>query len=137
MTGTALTDQIELAEVYRLGCLKIPTNKPCQRVVQPDLIFATEHEKWAAVIEETKQAIERGQAVLIGTRSIDKSNLLSDLLHQQKIKHVVLNAHQEQREAEIIKHAGEPGHVTVATNMRGAVPISNLIHRSRQREVCT
>jgi preprotein translocase subunit SecA len=119
MTGTAVTDSVEFATVYHIGCLKIPTNKPVRREVLPDVIHATEMEKWRAVMEETKAAVERGRAVLVGTRSIDKSEILSRLLHEAGVPHVILNARHEAKEAAIVAEAGRKGRVTVATNMAG------------------
>lgn len=119
MTGTCMTDAIEMAQVYGRGALRIPTNRPCIRDMPPDLIFGTEEKKWLAVVAKIRSLLNEGRAVLVGTRSIDKSMLLASLLEQEKIVHVVLNAHQEAREAEIIQHSGQPGHVTVATNMAG------------------
>jgi preprotein translocase subunit SecA len=119
MTGTCMTDAVELAQVYGRGALAIPTNRPCIRQHPPDQIFANEQSKWHAVVATIEEQIRRGRAVLVGTRSIEKSLHLSQLLTSAKIQHTVLNAHEEEREAEIIKHAGQSGRVTVATNMAG------------------
>lgn len=119
MTGTADTDASEFAEIYRVGTLPIPTNRPCIRKVGEDLVFATEEEKWNAVAEEVKTYIEHGRAVLVGTRSIDKSEVLSKKLTELNIPHTVLNARNEAKEAAIVAEAGQPGRVTVATNMAG------------------
>lgn len=119
MTGTCMTDAIEMAQVYGRGALRIPTNRPCIRKHPPDAIFRSEEAKWLAVVAKIRELLTQGRAILVGTRSIDKSLLLSELLTGEKIPHVVLNAHHEGREAEIVKHAGQPGHVTVATNMAG------------------
>jgi preprotein translocase subunit SecA len=119
MTGTCMTDAIELAQVYGRGCLKIPTNRPCIRQHPYDVILATEEEKWNAVVERIRELIEQNRAVLVGTRSVERSMLLSSKLQEAGVAHTVLNAHQEDREADIVKLAGQPGRVTVATNMAG------------------
>lgn len=119
MTGTADTDASEFAEIYHVGTLPIPTNKPCIRKLGIDLVYATEEEKWDAVVEEVRAYVEHGRAVLVGTRSIDKSEVLSAKLTAAGIEHTVLNARNEAREAAIVSEAGQPGKVTVATNMAG------------------
>jgi preprotein translocase subunit SecA len=119
MTGTALTDQVEFAEVYRLGCLRIPTNKPTRRRIELDAVYGSEEAKWNAVADLAAEQVRLKRAVLIGTRSIDKSELLSVKLNQRGIEHVVLNARHEASEAKIVEVAGRPGRVTVATNMAG------------------
>ena len=119
MTGTCMTDASELAQVYGRGSLRVPTNRKCIRRNLPDMIFATEEQKWDGVVNKIREILAQGRPVLVGTRSIDKSFLLSKKLTDAGIAHTVLNAHEEEREAEIVKHAAEPCHVTVATNMAG------------------
>jgi preprotein translocase subunit SecA len=119
MTGTCMTDAIELAQVYGRGCLKIPTNRPCIRQHPLDMILATEEEKWQAVVDKIRELVANERAVLVGTRSVERSVLLSTKLREAGIAHTILNAHEEEREAEIVKQAGQPGRVTVATNMAG------------------
>ncbi|MBY0589504.1 preprotein translocase subunit SecA [bacterium] len=119
MTGTCMTDAIELAQVYGRGCLRIPTNRPCIRQHPLDSISATEEEKWKRVVEKIRELVALERSVLVGTRSVERSLLLSNKLQEAGIPHTVLNAHQEEREAEIVKQAGQPGRVTVATNMAG------------------
>jgi preprotein translocase subunit SecA len=119
MTGTAMTDAREIAEIYGRGVLPIPTHRPRIRDLLPDCVFATEEKKWGAVAEAVQTESSRGRAVLVGTRSIDKSELLSDLLRQRGVEHVVLNARHEANEAKIVAEAGCVGRVTVATNMAG------------------
>lgn len=119
MSGTILTDQRELGEIYAVGSIGVPTNRPCIRKNYADKIFATEDSKWRAVVRRVSLMIEQGRAVLIGTRSIDKSEHLSRMLTEAGIEHVVLNARQEEFEATIVSEAGKPGKVTVATNMAG------------------
>lgn len=119
MTGTAMTDAVEFAAVYRIGAMKIPTNRPCIRERYPDLVFGSEAAKWDAVVKEIGQMVAQQRAVLVGTRSIDKSELISELLTANGIPHVVLNARHEEKEAGIVAQAGQPGKVTVSTNMAG------------------
>ena len=119
MTGTALTEEKEFREIYSLDVVEIPTNKPVGREDLPDLIYKNEHGKFNAIINEVASAHEKGQPVLIGTTSIEKSELLSRELKRRGIKHEVLNAKQHEREAQIVAQAGKPGAVTVATNMAG------------------
>ena len=119
MTGTALTEETEFNEIYKLDCVEIPTNKPCIRNDLPDRIYSTERGKYNAVIERILESHEKGQPVLVGTISIDKSEMLSDALKRRGIKHSVLNAKYHQREAEIVAQAGKYGAVTIATNMAG------------------
>ena len=119
MTGTAQTEATEFAQIYRLDVLSIPTNVPVIREDFNDLIYKTEREKFDAVIEEIKLLHAKGQPVLVGTASIEKSEALHTLLKQEKIPHTVLNAKQHEQEGEIIMHAGEKGAVTIATNMAG------------------
>ena len=119
MTGTATTEAAELMNTYGLGVVPIPTNKSIARMDQPDLIYKGELGKFQAVIDDIAQRHERGQPVLVGTVSVQKSELLSKMLTQQGIAHEVLNAKQHTREAEIVTQAGRLGAVTVATNMAG------------------
>ncbi len=119
MTGTADTEAFEFREIYGLDVVVIPTNKPVSRIDYNDLIFLTEQEKYNAVIEEIKEATAQGRPVLVGTASIESSELISNALDAAKIKHSVLNAKQHDSEAQIIADAGRPGTVTIATNMAG------------------
>ena len=119
MTGTAATEAEEFREIYGLGVVEVPTNKPITRVDEDDQVFRTAAEKYKAMIEEIKKAHERGQPVLVGTTSIDKSEMFSKLLEAEKIPHNVLNARQHEQEAQIIADAGKLGAVTIATNMAG------------------
>jgi len=119
MTGTADTEAAEFKKIYDLDVVVIPTNEPMIRVDYPDVIYKTEHEKFKAVVEEIKELNQRGQPVLVGTISIDKSEQLSGMLSKSKIKHDVLNAKNHEREAEIVANAGQRGHVTISTNMAG------------------
>ena len=119
MTGTAQTEEDEFQEIYKLDVIVIPTNKPMARLDDADSIYKTELAKFKAVIDEVIQAHEKGQPVLIGTVSIEKSELLSKLLQKRGIKHNVLNAKFHDKEAEIIAQAGKLGAVTIATNMAG------------------
>ncbi|MBQ6816479.1 MAG: preprotein translocase subunit SecA, partial [Clostridia bacterium] len=119
MTGTAMTEEQEFREIYKLDVIEIPTNKPLARVDEPDVVFKTERAKYAAVIEKIIKANQKGQPVLVGTVTIEKSELLSSLLKKRGIKHNVLNAKHHEKEAEIIAQAGKLGAVTIATNMAG------------------
>ena len=119
MTGTAETEASELWEIYKLDVSVIPTNRPIQRKDMDDLVFKTAREKYNAVIEEIDRLTKAGRPVLVGTTSVDISELLSRMLNLRGIKHNVLNAKQHQREAEIVADAGKAGAVTIATNMAG------------------
>ena len=119
MTGTAQTEAAELVNTYQLAVVSIPTNKSVQRLDQPDLIYKNEGAKFAAVVEEIVEKNKNGQPVLVGTISVEKSELLSRQLNKRGIKHEVLNAKQHSREAHIVTQAGRIGAVTVATNMAG------------------
>ncbi|EMW7170921.1 preprotein translocase subunit SecA [Vibrio fluvialis] len=119
MTGTADTEAFEFQSIYGLETVVIPTNKPMIRNDMPDVVYRTEAEKFAAIIEDIKERVVKGQPVLVGTVSIEKSELLSNALKQAKIKHNVLNAKFHEKEAEIVAEAGKPGAVTIATNMAG------------------
>ena len=119
MTGTAATEAEELYKVYKLEVTQIPTNKPMVRKDLPDLVYRTEQGKWDAVVQEVKDRNAKGQPVLIGTTSVEKSERLSDELRRHGIKHEVLNAKNHEREALIIAEAGQTGAVTLSTNMAG------------------
>ncbi|MCW8930044.1 MAG: preprotein translocase subunit SecA [Gammaproteobacteria bacterium] len=119
MTGTADTEAFEFHEIYNLEVIVLPTNNPMQRLDHGDLIFLTQEEKFDAIIEDIKGCQERGQPALVGTASIEVSELLSNALNKAKIKHEVLNAKQHAREADIIAQAGQAGNITIATNMAG------------------
>ncbi|MCA0870384.1 preprotein translocase subunit SecA [Seohaeicola saemankumensis] len=119
MTGTALTEAEEFAEIYGLGVVEVPTNRPIARVDEDDQVYRTAAEKYTAMIEDIKAANEKGQPVLVGTTSIEKSEMLSQMLTQAGIKHNVLNARQHEKEAQIVADAGRLGAVTIATNMAG------------------
>ena len=119
MTGTAATEAEELYKVYKLEVTQIPTNKPMVRRDLPDLVYRTEQGKWDAVVQEVKDRNAKGQPVLIGTTSVEKSERLSDELRRHGIKHEVLNAKNHEREALIIAEAGQTGAVTLSTNMAG------------------
>src|SRR5712692_8325347 len=117
MTGTADTEAIEFDKIYNLEVMVIPTNRPLVRVEYPDVVYRTEREKFTAVVEEIAELHRKGQPVLVGTISIEKSERLSELLRKKGIRHVVLNAKYHEREAEIVAQAGRKGMVTIATNM--------------------
>ena len=119
MTGTALTEEEEFQQIYRLDVVAVPTNKPIARIDEHDVVYKTEAGKFNAVIEQIKACHEKGQPVLVGTVNIDKSEALSALLKRQGIKHEVLNAKFHAKEAEIVAQAGKKGAVTIATNMAG------------------
>ena len=119
MTGTAETEADEFHEIYKLDVVVIPTNRPVRRVDRNDLIYKTQREKYAAIIEEIQDCYGRGQPVLVGTISVDVSELISRMLRRVGIPHNVLNAKNHQREAEIVSLAGQPGAITIATNMAG------------------
>jgi len=119
MTGTALTEANEFMSIYNLGVAVIPTNMRMIRNDHTDVIFRTAKEKYIAIVDEIEEMNRTGRPVLVGTSSIEKSELVSDLLNRRKIKHEVLNAKNHQREAEIVKDAGLKGAVTIATNMAG------------------
>ncbi|MBV7435173.1 preprotein translocase subunit SecA [Cardiobacteriaceae bacterium TAE3-ERU3] len=119
MTGTADTEAFEFQDIYGLETVVIPTNRPVQRIDHVDLIYLNQQGKYTAIAEEVKACQEKGQPVLLGTASIETSEILSTLLNKAGVAHNVLNAKQHEREAEIVAHAGEPGAVTIATNMAG------------------
>ncbi len=119
MTGTAVTEAEEFAEIYGLGVVEVPTNKPIARADRDDAVYRTAEEKFTAIITSIKKAHEKGQPILVGTTSIDKSEMLSQLLTKAEIEHNVLNARQHEKEAQIVADAGKFGAVTIATNMAG------------------
>ncbi|HET6562793.1 MAG TPA: preprotein translocase subunit SecA [Marmoricola sp.] len=119
MTGTAMTEASEFDKIYKLGVVPIPTNRPMQRADQPDLVYRTEEAKYEAVAEDLAERHRKGQPVLVGTVSVEKSEYLSDLLRKRGVPHTVLNAKQHADEAKIVAMAGHKGSVTVATNMAG------------------
>jgi preprotein translocase subunit SecA len=119
MTGTAATEAEEFAEIYGLGVVEVPTNRPIARIDEDDKVFRTAEEKYKAMIDEVKAANEKGQPALVGTTSIEKSELLSQMLTQAGVKHNVLNARHHEQEAQIVADAGRYGAVTIATNMAG------------------
>ncbi|MBW4706765.1 preprotein translocase subunit SecA [Roseobacter sp. YSTF-M11] len=119
MTGTALTEAEEFQEIYGLGVVEVPTNKPIARVDEDDQVYRTVREKYAAMLEQIKESNAKGQPALVGTTSIEKSEILSNLLTEAGIKHNVLNARQHEQEAQIVADAGKFGAVTIATNMAG------------------
>lgn len=118
-TGTALTEEGEFREIYKLDVIEIPTNRPVQRIDHEDVVYKNEKGKYNAVIEQIIKCHEKGQPVLVGTITIDKSELLSNMLKRRGIKHEVLNAKYHEKEAEIVAQAGKKGAVTIATNMAG------------------
>ena len=119
MTGTAETEAAEFEKIYKLEIVVIPTNMPMRRLENPDVVFRTEKEKYKAVADNISELHEKGQPVLVGTTSIEKSERLSAILQKNGVKHVVLNAKFHEREAEIVAQAGRIGMVTIATNMAG------------------
>ncbi|KEI12994.1 preprotein translocase subunit SecA [Clostridium novyi B str. ATCC 27606] len=119
MTGTADTEEAEFREIYGLDVIIIPTHRPIARIDAPDLVYKSERGKFKAIVNEIAETYKTGQPVLVGTVSIEKSELLSDMLKRKGIPHQVLNAKYHEKEAEIISHAGEKGMITIATNMAG------------------
>lgn len=119
MTGTALTEEDEFRSIYNLDCIEIPTNKPIARLDEPDAVFKTERGKYNALIEDVARMHEKGQPVLVGTVSVERSELLSKLFKRAGLEHNVLNAKHHAKEAEIIAQAGRLGAITIATNMAG------------------
>ncbi len=119
MTGTAMTEASEFDKIYKLGVVPIPTNKPMARMDERDLVYRTEEAKFAAVVDDIAERFEKGQPVLVGTTSVEKSELLSGLLKKRGVPHSVLNAKQHADEAKVVALAGHKGAVTVATNMAG------------------
>ncbi len=119
MTGTAATEATEFGDIYKLDVVEIPTNRPVQRIDEDDEVYRTAKEKYKAIIADIEDTHRRGQPVLVGTVSIEKSEVLSNLLKQRGIPHQVLNARYHEQEAQIVAQAGVPGAVTIATNMAG------------------
>ncbi|GAB5465579.1 MAG: preprotein translocase subunit SecA [Candidatus Kapaibacteriales bacterium] len=119
MTGTAETEEAEFEKIYELDVVVIPTNRPIVRDDQNDFIYRTQREKYKAIIDKIIEYRDEGRAILVGTASVEVSEVLSKLLQRQKIKHTVLNAKQHAREADIVAQAGKPGAITIATNMAG------------------
>ncbi|MDG2407043.1 MAG: preprotein translocase subunit SecA [Paracoccaceae bacterium] len=119
MTGTATTEADEFAEIYALGVVEVPTNQPIARIDEDDRVYRTATEKYQAIVDEIKVANAKGQPVLVGTTSIEKSEFLSEMLKKDNLEHNVLNARQHEQEAQIIGDAGKVGAVTIATNMAG------------------
>ncbi|HRI05649.1 MAG TPA: preprotein translocase subunit SecA [Candidatus Dojkabacteria bacterium] len=119
MTGTALTEAEEFAKIYNLDVMVIPTNRPVVREDFSDVVFRTQEGKFKAIIEDIKEHNEKGQPVLVGTTSVEKSEILSEMLTKEGIKHNVLNAKQHEQEAKVVTEAGKKGQVTIATNMAG------------------
>lgn len=145
MTGTAATEAAEFWEIYKLDVVSIPTNKPVRRVDFPDIIFKTKKEKYEAVINEIVKWHEKGRPILVGTTSVEVSELLSRLLQRRKIPHQVLNAKHHEKEAHIVAKAGQKGAVTIATNMAGrgtdiklgpgVVKAYDLVHKERIKKI--
>ena len=119
MTGTALTEEEEFGTIYQLDVVEIPTNKPVARIDNPDAIYKTQEGKYRAIVQQVKTCHEKGQPVLVGTISIERSELLSKMLKKEGIRHNVLNAKYHEQEAQIVAQAGKLGAVTIATNMAG------------------
>ena len=119
MTGTASTEAEEFDQIYGLGVVEVPTNLPIARIDEDDKVYRTGREKYAAIVEEIREAHKKGQPVLVGTTSIEKSEMLSGLLGEVQLKHNVLNARQHEQEAQIVADAGKLGAITIATNMAG------------------
>ena len=119
MTGTAATEAEEFREIYGLGVVEVPTNRPVARKDEHDQVFRTAREKYAAIVKEIREVHAKGQPILVGTTSIEKSEFLSALLTKEGVPHNVLNARQHEQEAKIVAEAGRPGAVTIATNMAG------------------
>ncbi|MBL9036755.1 MAG: preprotein translocase subunit SecA, partial [Rhodospirillaceae bacterium] len=138
MTGTAMTEAPEFSDIYALDVIEIPTNVAVKREDQDDEIYRTAKEKYKSIIEDIRRARERGQPVLVGTVSIEKSELISELLKKEKVPHQVLNARYHEQEAYIIAEAGTPGAITIATNMAGRgtdIQLGGNLQMRLQREL--
>ena len=122
MTGTAMTEAEEFFDIYKLNVVSVPTNKDMIRKDTNDQIFRTEEEKNYAILNKVKECHEKGQPILVGTTSIEKSEKISDLLKTNKLKHNVLNAKQHEKEAKIIAEAGKIGTITIAANANNGLP---------------
>jgi preprotein translocase subunit SecA len=131
MTGTAETEAAEFDKIYKLDCIVIPTNRPIKRDDMDDLIFKTKREKYNAIMDQTRTYLNEGRPVLVGTASVEVSEILSKMFNRAGIKHNVLNAKQHDREAEIVATAGRKGAVTIATNMAGRGTDIKLDHETR------
>ena len=132
MTGTAKTEEEEFLSIYNMRVVEIPTNRPVARIDNPDLVFGTKRAKYNALLEEVKELYAKGQPVLVGTISVETSELISRMFKQARIRHEVLNAKNHAREADIIAKAGREGSVTIATNMAGRGTDIKLTDRSRE-----
>ena len=132
MTGTAKTEEEEFLSIYNMRVCEIPTNRPIARVDNPDLVFGTKRAKYNALLEEVKELHAKGQPVLVGTISVETSELISKMFKQARIRHEVLNAKNHAREADIIAKAGQEGSVTIATNMAGRGTDIKLTDKSRE-----
>ena len=132
MTGTAKTEEEEFLSIYNMRVVEIPTNKPVARIDYPDLVFGTKRAKYNALLEEVKELYAKGQPVLVGTISVETSELISRMFKQARIRHEVLNAKNHAREADIIAKAGREGSVTIATNMAGRGTDIKLTDKSRE-----
>ena len=132
MTGTALTEEKEFRDIYGMDVIEIPTNRPIARIDHQDAVYKTKKEKFKAVVEEVKEAHEKGQPVLVGTITIETSELISGMLKREGIPHTVLNAKFHEQEAEIVAQAGQHGAVTIATNMAGRGTDSKLDEDARE-----
>ena len=133
MTGTAITEAGEFWEIYKLDVMEIPTNRPIQRSDKEDLVYKTKREKYNAVIDEVTELSRSGRPVLIGTTSVEISELLGRMLKIRKIPHNILNAKLHKKESDIVAEAGKPGQVTIATNMAGRgtdIKLSDLVKDS-------
>ena len=141
MTGTAATSAGELRRIYRTPVIRVPTNRPPKRVRLPDRVFGTMEQKFRAIVKEVKSVVAEDRPVLIGTRSIDKSEFISRLLTELGIEHQILNANNVAKEAEIVADAGGPKKVTVATNMAGRGTdiklVSGVEERGGMHVICT
>lgn len=132
MTGTAATEAEEFYNIYKLDVISIPTNKPLIRLDKSDFIFLGQNAKYKSIVQDVKERHAKGQPVLIGTIAIEASELLSNIFKAEGLPHDVLNAKQHEREADIVEHAGEPGRITIATNMAGRGTDIKLTEASRQ-----